>query len=180
MKIGIDLDGVTANWTVAAREMLNERWGHNFDLTREVPHWDYLKTMVTKKQWAWLWTAGVERGLFLRPHVFPGAQAALEYLCDNHDVFFLTDRPKKARAHTIHWISSKLDVNAAGLMIDKTKTLIPCDVFLDDKPENVQLIKFEYPKAQVFLMNRLYNEAFTWEPRVSGWDEFMEKVDDGD
>lgn len=175
MRLGIDLDGVTANWTHAAREMLNERFELDLDFG-EPPYWNWIQDQVTKKQWAWLWTAGVQRGLFSRPQVYPGARMALGKLCDQHDVFFLTDRPKRARADTFMWIA-KLGVDAAGLIINKTKTEIECDIFLDDKPDNVVEIQTVFPDASVCLMHRRYNADFVWGNRVLSWEDFVARVE---
>jgi len=177
VRIGVDLDGVCAKWTRGAMQMLNDRFNLDLDIDEEVPHWDWLEETIGKKKWSWLWTAGVERErLFRDLELVPGTLDALDYLTRNHEVMILTMRPRKARVDTIQWIAEHFPFPFEGIVVHKSKWLTPCDVYIDDRYENVLDIKMHLPDSHVFLRNRRYNQQFDWQWRVNDWSEFVEHV----
>ncbi len=176
MRLGIDLDGVICNWTKRAIQMLNARFELDLDECGESPHWDWIEENITKKQWAWLWTAGVERGMFATLELLPGAFSALQRLTRDHRVFLITNRPQASRRDTIYWVSKFLPFNFQGIVTTKEKWEIECDVYLDDKPENVQALRAHRFTSYQVLFRRQYNEYFDWNPIVNNWIGFERYV----
>ena len=179
MRIGVDMDGVCSNWTKGAREMINQRFGLTLDIFKESDYWDEVEDLVTPKQWKWLWTAGVERGLFARLDVVPGTYGALSHLSDKHDIIILTHRPKASAQDTFWWVSYHLKgVNVQGINLTKDKGSIPCDIYLDDKPENITALAENRPAATPVIRTRKYNEQFEWPFRVDNWEQFVRFVEE--
>jgi 5'(3')-deoxyribonucleotidase len=180
LRLGIDMDGVCSNWVRGSKEMLNERFANlNLNIYKESDTWDELEDLISKKQWSWLWTAGVERGLFARLPVFPGTHEALSYLSEKHDIFLLTCRPRLAGADTIWWVREHLDgINIQGVHLIKDKWKVPCDIYLDDKPENVIDISENSISATPVIRTRQYNKNLSWPFRVDGWEQFVRFVEE--
>lgn len=173
------MDGVCSDWTYGARRMLNQRFDLNLDPNKESESWDEIMNLVTKDQWRWLWDAGVKRGLFYTLRQVPGTAGALRHLSQKHDIYLLTDRPKAARFDTFRWIVEQLPgIDFAGLVFSKAKWKIPCDIYLDDKPENVLgVIENRAPSIPV-LRSREYNKHVEWPWRVNDWEEFIRLVEE--
>jgi 5'(3')-deoxyribonucleotidase len=179
LRLGIDLDGVCANWTKGAKEILNQRWSLDLNLYKESDTWDEVEDLVTPKQWKWLWTAGVERGLFARLDVFPGTVEALQHLSEKHDITLITHRPIKSAQDTFWWVGNRLrGIDFRGLHITKAKWDIPCDIYLDDKPENITALMEHRPTATHVIRTRQYNKHFEWPFRVDGWEQFVRFVEE--
>ncbi len=166
------MDGVICNWTKRAIQMLNARFELDLDECGESPHWDWIEENVHKKHWSWLWTAGVERGLFANLELLPGAYDSLKRLTRDHRVYLITNRPQKARKDTIYWVARSLDFDFQGIITTKEKWEIACDIYLDDKLENVQNLRHHRFTSHQVLFTRAYNEEFEWTPRVKNWIEF--------
>ena len=176
LRLGVDLDGVTCNWTKKAIQMLNARFELDRDECGESPHWEWIEENTTKKQWAWLWTAGVDRGMFANLEVLPGAYDSLERLTRDHRVFLVTNRPQASRRDTIYWVAKNLPFNFQGITTTKCKWEVECDVYLDDKPENVRALRDNRWASHQVLFRRQYNEYFKWDPDVRTWIEFERYV----
>ncbi len=176
MTLGIDLDGVCAKWYRGAALALNKRFELDIDEYGEPTHWDFLEESVHKKHWAWLWTAGVERGLFRHLKLENGAYEYLEKLTKEHDVHIITNRPVLAGKDTIAWLAEYLPFNFRSVTITKKKWEVKCDVYLDDKPENVIALRENRFTSYHVLFRRRYNEYLQWTPSVKTWSEFYDFV----
>ncbi len=172
MRLGIDCDGVCANWYKGAIQALNQRFELDLDECGEPDHWDWIEENITKKQWNWLWSGGVDEGLFGDLDLIEGTYGALGRLTQNHRVYLITKRPQKARADTISWVARNLPFNFQGIMVEKDKWKVECEIYIDDKPENVEDLKRGRPASYVVLQNRRYNKDFSWPDRVDDWAGF--------
>lgn len=180
MKLGIDLDGVCADFTNGAVEALHREFRITVPLIEgDVPTWDYIEEQVGPERWSWIWRKAVPQGLFGSLNVMPGAREAISRLSE-HDVFFLTNRPRNARRDTYRWVLESFHIQPAGIITFKTgesKGVLPCDFYIDDKPENCELIARDQPDARVILHNRLYNRGYGWPGvRVDNLIEFADIV----
>lgn len=179
LRLGIDLDGVVADWSSEATATLNLKFGLKIDdHGGDVPSWDYLREQVTGKQWAWLWRDGVREGLFYRLQELTGVDLVLRRLSRDHDVYFLTNRPMGAARDTMEWLSS-FSWTPRGLLFFKTdenKGNFECDVYVDDKPGNCVDIQEVRPDALVVMMTRRHNAEAAWYDRVDSLKEFEDIV----
>lgn len=179
MRLGIDMDGVCSNWTKGAKEMLNQRWDLGLNTLKESDTWDEVEDLAGKKPWAWLWTAGVERGLFARLDMFPGTYEALEHLSKKHDITLITHRPRKSASDTIWWVGHHLSgIPFKGIIITKEKWEVPCDIYLDDKPENIISLTARRPSATPVIRTRNYNKDMEWPFRIDSWARFVKFVEE--
>lgn len=188
MRIGVDVDGVLYKWSKTARYLLREALpdspykapGH--PLHTEATHWGYIEEHVSPEHWRWLWTEGVRIGLFRHGHIIKGAMEGMRNLADDgHDLFIVTHRPKAAVTDTLQWLAF-CDFKLAGVHIltdQQPKSTVKCDVYVDDKPENVEDLRYNTDARLVTLFDAPWNRH--WIPplgiqRVANWGDFVQLV----
>lgn len=148
MRIAVDLDGVLYEWSKTARYMLREYKGHSVSgpMGAESTSWDYIMHHVPAADWKWLWTEGINLGLFRYGHVVTGAQTAVRSMRDlGHSVIVVTHRPKEAVPDTIAWLDMLMKPDA-GVVFDgihiltsgEPKSSVNFDVLIDDKASNLE------------------------------------------
>jgi uncharacterized HAD superfamily protein len=191
LRIGVDIDGVMYMWEKTARYMLREilpdsPYDKSGPLGQPFSHWDYLDDHCTAEHRKWLWSEGVKLGLFRHGHLYPGTIKAIRQLAELGDVIAITHRPKSAVHDTIAWLAYQ-NLPLAGLHIltnqePKSQVKPRCDVYIDDKPENVDDFLYNTEARKVALMDRPWNQNFMlWTDRavrVSGWQQFVDVVAD--
>ena len=174
------MDGPICNWQKAASRYLNHTYGYN--LLEEHPTWDYVKDNVAPEHWKGLWVEGTRwNRLYANLELTPGSLQAVERLASKHDVYLITSRPMDARKQTIEWVAKELPLDLAGIHIvgpRADKSQVRCDVYLDDRPENVQAIRTAFPGSVTVLWRMPHNRPFLWWPAVDNWEQFEAIVND--
>lgn len=143
MRIALDLDGTCYHWDRTARYLLRR---HIAAEGRPVPdalyhpsrYWDHIQDTVSKKDWEWLWTVGVERGLFRHGHVVSGSIEGLTALVEQgHAIVVCTARPPTATSDTLAWLNLHMNrVPLEGVVFSADKSKAECDLLIDDNLEN--------------------------------------------
>jgi 5'(3')-deoxyribonucleotidase len=176
LRIGIDVDGCVYHWTKAVNEALADKF--EVEGLEEHTHWDYLQEHVSKQQWEWVWSADAAEMVFGRlDMIFPGAKQAVNQLCQDHEVHFVTHRhPRRVGGITGHWLRYHFR-NYTGVHVIHNRcekhTLGTWDVFVDDKPSTVEEF-LENTEARVLMPVRPYNEHLVDSGRLfvfDHWDE---------
>lgn len=166
LRIGIDIDGCLYPWTQAVNEALELKY--NLPAIGDHTHWDYLQERITKPQWEWIWSSSAVGAVFGRMDlIFPGAQDAVNQLCRDHEVHFVTHRhPRRTAEVTGRWLNHYFR-NYTGVHVVHNRCrkyqLGHWDVFIDDKPQTV--LEFcEFTEALVLAPKRPYNGNLIYEP----------------
>lgn len=170
-RLGVDLDGVVYDWQRTYRYMIREYRGvfmppvHDFWF-----YWDAQKEYGTPEDHKWMWSEGVKLGLFRYGHMIRGARRGLERLhADGYKIEVITHRPETAVNDTLDWLSLFFkDIPIAGVHIlsnGESKTSVPADILVDDKPENVQEWVDDGRRAIQFL------QPWNWDHNIEGAEE---------
>jgi len=187
VRIGLDIDGVMYKWDKTARYMLRDVLPgspYKKTLQQESQGWDWIKENVEPEHWRWLWAEGIKLGLFRYGHLYPGTIQAVRRLAEIGEVVLITHRPKEAITDTLAWLGL-LNLPLAGLHLltnAEPKSIVrpTCDVYLDDKPDNIVDLAENTSAEQVCLMRRPWNKVWTpEEPNITvvqDWDEFIDTV----
>ncbi len=174
MRLGIDLDGVVANFNGGWITFYNQEFGTN--LTPEVvDSWDGIPaaTHFPSMRQFWDW-ARYLNGASLFRHLDP-YDGAVETLWDlakeDHTIVILTSKPYWATHDTYAWIAEhRLPTREVHILDDKWQ--VDCDVYLDDAPHNVYDIHHHRPNRATVRYVRPWNHPVPGTFDVSNWDEF--------
>jgi hypothetical protein len=162
MKIVVDLDGPGYEWDKTARYMLRTYRGCT---GLDAPSREWLLPNqawhnVTDEDWDWLWSDGVELGLFRYGHVTRGAIVGLRSLSESgHDLVVGTHRPVGAVRDTLAWLSY-INIDWTDVHIlsnEEPKTQIDGDLLIDDKPENI--VQWSMSGRKAILFDRAWNKG---------------------
>lgn len=177
MRLGIDLDGVVADF--------NEGWIrlYNRDFDADIPidavkEWNGIPkaTHFGSMRDFWRWAADIDgHSLFRHLNPYPGAVEALWTLATWHEVVILTTKPHFAIHDTYAWISEHQLPTREVHILDH-KYSVACDVYLDDAPHNVYHIARNRPEAVTVRFARPWNSPVAGTESVESWDEFVSLV----
>ena len=174
MRLGIDLDGVVANFIRGWMMRYNLEFGTH--LTEDqVDHWDAAGDLTHFDDmagfWNWAGAAGGGPTVFRNLETYPGAMRTLCELAADHDIVVLSMKPDWAAADTFAWIADQhLPTREIHLLRDKWK--VPCDLYLDDSPHALPDLVQHRPHAIVCRFVRPWNQPVTGAYDIHTWEEF--------
>jgi 5'(3')-deoxyribonucleotidase len=181
MVIGVDVDGVLANFNKAYRQRLIKITGRALIPEGEDPPcWNYAPHYgYTKEEDSRVWESIKEDRDFWRGlEALPGARALLFALQDvqfyrDAEIYFITSRPgATAKEQTERWLEAHGFIDPTVLIARGEKGFFAQGLrlthFLDDKPENCYSVKQASPKTHNYLLSARYNEAQHDEAREQG------------
>lgn len=183
MRIALDLDGVCYHWEKTGRYLLRTQRGCSH-LIYPSTDWDYIKRMVDAEDWDWLWSEGVELGLFRYGHVITGAiEGVRELKARGHEVLVVTHRPSSAVQDTLDWLSYvRFEPAEVHILSDgRPKSSVPADIYIDDRPENIVEV-LASTEADALLFDQPWNQDKYVQydshrfHRAKGWDQVLGNV----
>ncbi|HJQ77209.1 MAG TPA: hypothetical protein VJ948_08100 [Acidimicrobiia bacterium] len=179
MRLGIDLDGVVANFTKGWMDFYNREFGTAL-VIEDSQRWNDLVdlTHFTNIGEFWRWSSDLDgKSVFWHLEPFAGAVEALHSLKSaGHEIVVVTTKPKFAVGDTYEWID-KHEIPADEVHILEEKWLVNCDVYLDDGPHVLPGLVRHRPEATVCRYVRPWNKPIQGAVDVRDFDEFREVVD---
>lgn len=175
LRLGIDLDGVVANFNAGWTELHNAEFGGS--LTPDlVTSWNGLHTTAGFADmdafWEWASPNGHRRSIFRHLDVLPGALETLRTLdAEGHTIVIVSTKPDFAIHDTYHWLADN-EIPSREVHLTDTKHDVDCDVFLDDSPVVLPDLVRHRPSATVCRFVRAWNEPIGGAHDVSSWEEF--------
>lgn len=182
MRLGIDLDGVVADFNRGWMELHGTEFASALDPSM-VRAWDGVATLGDFAHmgefWAWARTAGTDgTSIFRHLPPMPDAIDALHRLVRaGHRIVVLTSKPSWAVHDTFHWLADNRMPTREVHMLD-AKWEVPCDVYLDDSPTVLPRLVRNRPDATVCRFVRAWNDPVPGAIDVTSWREFEQVVRD--
>lgn len=171
-RIAVDLDGVLYDFGGTLRHLV--KWHHGI----EVPvatHWDAYQENVPEHVWDWVWSEGIDLGLFKYGHHIKGSIDGLREIAKYGDLEIVTHRPRAALQDTMRFIADLPDVFSGVHFLTNAepKSLLGCDIYIDDAPHVAEDVLVS--GKELVLFRQPWNSGWVAEsPRsfyvAEGWD----------
>ncbi len=174
MRLGIDLDGVVADFNAGWIRLYNEEFGSDIALDA-VTSWGAPPRLTHFRHMGefWKWTEDLQgRSLFWHLEPYPDAIPTLERLAaDGHHIVILTTKPHFAVSDTFEWIGRHRIPTTEVHILDH-KWEVACDIYLDDGPHHMREIPAKRPEAIVCRFARPWNRPTADTVTIESWSDF--------
>ena len=173
MKIGIDIDGVLADFIPAYQRLVIEHAGGlnlfkpNDD--KQPPCWNWPEfrgydSAVVSRVWEHIITSS---SFWMYLNELEGCSTLRMVILDllrNHDVYFITARPGlRAKQQTEQWLIKHLGIERPTVLISSAKGLcaeaLKLDCYIDDNLDNAYNVIQTSPKTRMYLLDMRYNQT---------------------
>lgn len=180
LRIGIDLDGVVADFNRGWTSAWNEQRGTSIRV-EDVDDWDVLPRLTgltsMREFWRWASDLGDGRSLFRDLPTFDGAVEAVRELARaGHHPVVLTAKPHWAIHDTFAWLADvRFPTTEVHILDDKWT--VACDVYVDDAPHVLEDYVRHRPGATILRYVRPWNAPVPGTLDVHGWPDILRQVD---
>jgi 5'(3')-deoxyribonucleotidase len=184
--VGVDIDGVLANFTGAARQLCIELFGKP-DPSAVQTGWGFDSLGITKEEEELMWrTIDAQHNWWMSHGVMPNTQY-VRALTQEHRVVFITNRKdgdEKSASWPIEeqsqeWLRRNFNIFAPNVIISDKKGPIAeglkLHYFIDDRPKNVEDVIESYPLCKTYLLDAPYNKECPV-TRTFGFDSFAKMI----
>lgn len=180
MRLGIDLDGVVADFNAGWMKLHADEFGSDLEVEM-VQGWDNLHEVggFAHMGHFWHWARGGDErpSIFRHLETFPGAIDTLHrFVRQGHDIVVLTSKPDWAIPDTLHWLADVLMPTREVHFLDD-KWRVDCDVYLDDSPKVLPSLVAHRTGATVCRFVRSWNVPVDGATDVQDWAGFARVVD---
>lgn len=175
----LDVDGVIADFVGASLDAIERHMGIRFAADqvtsydfRSLPGWDSIKDRF------WELTRSI--GFCQKIEPFPGAVEGVGRLREVATVEFLTS-PMHGSPTWVHerdfWLERHFGAHHRDVMHVRKKERVRGDFLVDDSADKVESWRKAHLDGVGIVWTRPYNGGLEG-PRVAGWDELLQMVDD--
>lgn len=181
MRLGIDLDGVVADFDDGWMSRYHADFGtdpRQVHIEPGAPQvmWDGMHRLTHFPDVAAFWDWVHERRLFRDLELIAGAREGLATLAAHgHDIVIITAKPDRAVPDTLHWIADQR-LPTREIHFIRAKHRVACDAYLDDSPMVLPQLVSHRPDALVCRMVAPWNEPVPGAVDVPDWSRFVEVV----
>ncbi|CAN5812428.1 hypothetical protein BH24CHL6_BH24CHL6_02920 [soil metagenome] len=172
LRLGIDLDGVVADFNVGWMERYNRQFGMQLH-DSQVVTWDGLHglTHFETMDEFWDWASSGATTIFRDLPPIEGAVEVIAELALEHRIVIISSKFDWAIPDTLEWLAEQRIV-AREIHFVWDKTRVPCDVYLEDSPSNLQALVAAHPDSLVCRMVRPWNRPLVGALDVQDWRAF--------
>ena len=177
LRLGIDLDGVVAEFNGGWMSRYNQEFGA--ELTPDmVTRWDGLADLTHFDHMGAFWHWARNDGgpsIFRDLPLIDGAAPALNQLAIDHNIVIITAKPRWAIHDTFAWLSDN-EIPTREVHITSKKWAVECNVYVEDSPFQLPNIVARRPDAMVFRFVRAWNEPVAGAHDINSWAELTDLI----
>lgn len=175
-RIAVDLDGVVYDWEGTVRYLIAKHWDISLPVSTS---WDSIEQSVSPVVWRWLWTDGIDLGLFRYGHHLKGSVDGLRELAQIGTLEVVTHRPRSALQDTLRFIANLPDVFSGVhfLTEQQPKSSVGCDVYLDDAAHVIKQVTSAGAMAVIFSQPWNQDLPVAIARRAKNWDAVPNAVE---
>ena len=177
LRLGIDLDGVVADFNRGWMSRYNAEFGTSLD-PADVAKWDGLADLTHFDHMGqfWKWASGGEKpSIFRDLPLIAGAHDALEQLSAEHAVVIITAKPRWAIHDTFAWLSDN-KIPTREVHITSKKWEVECDVYVEDSPFQLPNLVEHRPDATVIRFIRAWNQPVAGAHDADSWTQITDAI----
>jgi 5'(3')-deoxyribonucleotidase len=176
LRLGIDLDGVVADFNAGWMERYNRDFGTQLHHSQVVA-WDGLHRLTHFESMDdfWTWAQAGAASIFRDLPVVEGSLETMAELARDHRIVIISSKFDWAIPDTLAWLADHR-VPAREIHFVWDKTSVPCDVYLEDAPANLEALVAAHADALVCRMVRPWNRPIPGAIDVADWASFREQV----
>ncbi len=176
LRLGIDLDGVVADFNRGWIGRYNSEFGTSLDPS-QVVMWDGIHglTHFETMDGFWKWAQAGDTSFFRDLPVIEGALETLTELAREHRIVIVSSKFDWAIPDTLAWLSEHR-IPAREIHFVWDKTTVPCDIYLEDAPHNLEGLVGKRPDSLICRMVRPWNRPLPGATDVSDWTDFRDAV----
>ena len=173
MRIGVDLDGVVANFTKGWTEQYKIEFGKEIPES-DITNWGLSKplTHFNTEQDFWNWAKDIDGSSIFRN--LKTYDDAIEVLIDlsltGHEIVIISSKPWWSIHDTLMWLGeNKIPSKEIHFTEDKWK--VSCDVYIDDAPHQFESFVKNVPEKLILRFVRQYNRFVEGTVDLKSWEE---------
>lgn len=182
MRLGIDLDGVVADFTAGWIDLHRREFGS--DLVPDgVTMWDGLHEFAgfasMEEFWDWARPNATRRSVFRHLRPLPQSLETIRALAGvGHDVVIISAKPDWAVPDTLAWLSDhEIPTREVHLTFDKHE--VDCDLYLDDAPHVLESLRTLRGDRTVCRFIQPWNRPMDGVVDIGSWQDFQRLVHPG-
>jgi len=184
LKIGVDIDGVIADFVTAFRKLVEKRYDVSLSENDIYAHDLFLVLGVPEQEAKEL----IRETLVTKLKLVPNAKKSLAYLSRYHKIFVITARPKDLLEQTRKWLKSN-GISYHEIVHqnegEKHGSKLKLDVIIEDnlteairwKGKAKNVLVFDHPWNKSLNVRRLITRVRSWEDIVRFIDNCSQKGD---
>ena len=160
MRIGVDLDGVVANFTKGWTKYYEEEFGKKI-LEDDIQSWGLSEPLTHFKEDLdfWKWAKDINgSSIFRNLEVYENSVETLNELSKSgHDIVIISSKPWWSIHDTLMWLGeNKIPTKEIHFIEDKWT--IDCEVYIDDAPYQLENYKENTVDKKIIRFVRSYNK----------------------
>ena len=175
MRIGVDLDGVVANFTKGWTELYEREFGKKI-LEEEITEWGLSKPLTHFQEDLdfWKWAKDIDgSSIFRNLELYENSVDVLYKLSkDGHEVVIISSKPWWSIHDTLMWLGeNKIPTKEIHFIEEKWK--IDCDVYIDDAPYQLENYIKNRKDKTIIRFVRLYNDPIEGVHDLNDWNDLI-------
>jgi len=175
MRIGVDLDGVVANFTKDWTKYYEEEFGKKI-LEDDITSWGLSEPLTHFKEDVdfWKWAKDINgSSIFRNLEVYEDSVETLNELSKSgHEIVILSSKPWWSIHDTLMWLGeNKIPTKEIHFIEDKWT--VDCEVYIDDAPYQLENFKENAPEKKIIRYVRSYNRPVDGVFDIYNWSELI-------